>query len=162
MQKRCLLHMLRGLSYLHAIGIVRLDICPSNILMQWHAWGGLRAKVADFGSAQFLGPNGLLKSKGRATAWQYRAPEVAMGLPFSHAADVWAVGVVARELATGRRVYEELSPDALRACTDILYINLLAGPVRNSTWPGVESAPRWEAPPSDLSVDSDYQTHRTP
>ena len=86
-----------------------------------------------------------------------------MGLPFNHAADVWAVGVVARELATGRRVYEELSPDALRACTDILYINLLAGPVRNSTWPGVESAPRWQAPPSDLSVvsDSDYQAHRT-
>ena len=160
-RRKCLSHMLRGLSYLHATEIVHLDICPNNILMLWHAWSGLLAKIADFGCAHFLAPDKFLTSTEKVTTLQYRAPEVALGLPFNHAADMWAVGVVARELATGRRVYEEL-PATVQVCTDIVYINLLAGPVRNSTWPGVESAPRWQAPPCNLSPDSDEQTHRAP
>jgi len=153
-QRRCLSHLLRGLRHLHASGIVHLDLVPKNILLHWHAWGGLCTKISDFGSAQFLASAEVLTSKEKVTTWPYRAPEVALGLPYKHAVDVWAVGVLARELATGRRLYELANSTR----TDVQYIHFMAGPLRNSTWPDVESAPFWEAPPRNFSPDSDELT----
>ena len=153
-QRRCLKQVLRGLSHLHESGIVHLDLGPKNILLNWRAWGGLCTKIADFGSAEFLARDASLQSKEKVTTWPYRSPEVAMGLSYNHAADLWALGVLARELATGRRLYDLSSHDV----TDVQYIYVLSGPVSNSTWPDVENAPFWEAPPPNFRYDSDQLT----
>ena len=94
-QRRCLKHVMRGLSCTRAAGIVHLDLGPKNILLQWRAWDGLCAKIADFGSAAFLASDASLPglpATHKVTTWPYRAPEVALGLPYGHAADVWAAG----------------------------------------------------------------------
>lgn len=153
-QRRCLGQVLKGLRHLHASGIVHLDLGPKNILFHWNAWCGLRVKIGDFGEAEFLAFGEFLEAREKVTTWPYRAPEVALGLPYNHAADVWAVGVLARELATGRRLYDLSHRDG----TDVQYIYALAGPLMNSTWPDVESAPFWEAPPRNFCPDSDQLT----
>ena len=153
-QRRCLRQVLRGLSHVHASGIVHLDLGPKNILLCWRAWGGLCAKIADFGSAEFLASDASLRSKEKVTTWPYRAPEVALGLPYNHAADMWAAGVLARELATGRRLYDLAS----RSVSDVQYIYTMSGPLSNSIWPDVESAPFWEAARPNFLVDSDQLT----
>jgi len=80
-----------ALAYLHAEGIVHLDLKPSNVV----ADGG-RAKLLDLSIAQRPGRVGA----GRGT-WCNMAPEQAAGGAVGAAADVWGLGTVLWEAATG-------------------------------------------------------------
>ena len=153
-QTRCLKHVLQGLRHLHTCSVVHLDLGPKNVLLLWHAWTGLCAKIADFGQSVCLEPGCRIQQKGKVTTWPYRAPEVALGLQYGREADVWALGVLARELATGRRVYELLEFKG----SDVAYVRLLAGRLTNDTWPDVERAPCWEPVPSTFAMDEDTLT----
>lgn len=101
------LHLASALHYLHGQGYLHLDLKPSNIIV--HA--GL-AKVIDFSIARPIGES----HRGVGTR-QYLSPEQARGDPLTPAADVWGIGAVLFEAATGRppfkayddgRAYEQL------------------------------------------------------
>ena len=88
-----------ALSHAHAHGIVHRDIKPENVLLS-----GGHALVTDFGVARAVTEaSGDAIGGGLALGTPtYMAPEMVSGAPVDHRADLYAVGVLAYELLTGR------------------------------------------------------------
>ena len=84
-----------ALRHLKNCGVVHADIKPDNILVNETK---SVLKVCDFGSAMFDGDNELTPY---LVSRFYRAPEVILGLPYSHPMDLWSVGCCLYELFTG-------------------------------------------------------------
>ena len=90
------LHVCSAMHYLHhRAGFLHLDLKPSNIVCE-----GGRAKVIDFSIARRPGPG----HRGAGTL-HYLAPEQARGDAVAPATDVWGIGVVLFEAATGRKAF---------------------------------------------------------
>ena len=122
-----------GLGYAHGatdsrgrpLGIVHRDVSPHNLFLTREG----TVKVIDFGialSSQRTTETfqGVVKGKLR-----YMAPEQVMGLGADPRSDVWALGVVAWELLTCRRLFPK--SDAVGA--------LLRGPIVPPSSAGAES-----------------------
>lgn len=100
--------VLKGLQYLHGLGIVHGDIKPSNLL----ANVGGQVKLADFGASWAVSGGGrAAAADGRGTCrgtCAYMSPERMDperwngGRCDGYAGDVWSVGVVAMECCAGR------------------------------------------------------------
>jgi serine/threonine-protein kinase len=98
-----------ALTYIHARGILHLDLKPENVLCDEQA----RVKVTDFGQALAEVDAGELSALGMAYhTLDYCPPEQRFGLPVDARADLFALAVIAYELLTGRlpgRVYRPAS-----------------------------------------------------
>jgi tRNA A-37 threonylcarbamoyl transferase component Bud32 len=88
--------LLGALAHVHAAGIVHGDLKPSNLLLR--APG--EVVLADFGAAELTGGAGRAQV-GAAGTPLYFAPEQFQGAPSSQAADLYAVGAILWEAATG-------------------------------------------------------------
>jgi serine/threonine protein kinase len=91
------LHLASALRYLHRRGLLHLDVKPSNVV----ADGG-RAKLIDLSLAR---PPGRYRA-GIGT-WCNLAPEQAGGGELGPAADVWGLGTVLYEAATGDPAFDD-------------------------------------------------------
>lgn len=87
-----------ALEYAHRRGIIHRDVKPANVLLG----GDGRPRLTDFGIAQAATESQLTRTGSVMGSVHYLAPEVARGQPSTSAADVYALGVVLYELATGR------------------------------------------------------------
>jgi serine/threonine protein kinase len=85
------LHLSSAVYYLHRHGILHLDLKPSNIVSECQM-----AKILDLSIAR---PPG--RGKKDTGTRNYMAPEQARGDRFSPATDVWGIGAVLFEAATG-------------------------------------------------------------
>lgn len=77
------------------LGIVHRDVTPRNVLLSWSG----EVKLTDFGIAALAG-DATAKLLGTPA---YMAPEQARSEPLDARADVYAVGLLLREMLTGQR-----------------------------------------------------------
>uniref|UniRef100_A0A8C4ID93 Protein kinase domain-containing protein n=1 Tax=Dicentrarchus labrax TaxID=13489 RepID=A0A8C4ID93_DICLA len=90
------------LSHLRSMDIVHADLKPDNVMLVDSKKQPLKVKLIDFGLARPV--SAVEPGVCVQTTW-YRAPEVMLHLPFDEAIDVWSLGLVAAELATGSPLY---------------------------------------------------------
>lgn len=103
-------HVLAGLDYAHARGVVHRDIKPSNIMMPAPTW----PLLADFGIAKLLHDSRQITPPGQTVGTAiYMAPERAAGKPADARSDLYAVGVILYEMVTGRVPFTSHSPMAV-------------------------------------------------
>ena len=86
-----------ALRYLHERGRVHCDVKPSNIVVS----AGV-TRVIDLALARAPGP-----APAEVGSARYMAPEQVLGGTVTAATDVWAVGVVLHEAATGMRPFPD-------------------------------------------------------
>uniref|UniRef100_A0A669EWU8 Protein kinase domain-containing protein n=1 Tax=Oreochromis niloticus TaxID=8128 RepID=A0A669EWU8_ORENI len=100
---RPILHQLaNALFHLGSVGIVHADLKPGNIMVVNRHESPVKVKLIDFGLAC---PASALIPGDRVGTVGYCAPEVMLGIPYHEAIDMWALGLVAVELATGVPLY---------------------------------------------------------
>jgi serine/threonine-protein kinase len=98
---RIMEQVLAGLAYSHARGVVHRDIKPGNIMI---VEGG-QVKIADFGIARI--ESSSMTSVGTMMGTPaYMPPEQFLGEPVDARSDLYAAGVMAFQLLSGRRPYE--------------------------------------------------------
>ncbi|TNY35145.1 serine/threonine-protein kinase [Thermomonospora catenispora] len=93
-----------GLEALHRAGIVHRDLKPENVLLL--STDPLRVAITDFGLSKVLDESVVFASSSRTLA--YAAPESLSG-QVSPARDWWSLGMIVRELVTGRAPFAGLS-----------------------------------------------------
>ena len=91
-----------GLAAAHAAGVVHRDVKPGNVLL---GPGGV-VKITDFGIAWSASSVPLTQTGQVIGTAQYLSPEQAAGGKAGPASDVYALGAVAYECLTGRRIFD--------------------------------------------------------
>ncbi|WP_433181233.1 serine/threonine-protein kinase [Actinoallomurus sp. CA-150999] len=97
-----------GLDRLHAAGIVHRDLKPENVLVRGTT--PLRLAITDFGLSRVIEQSVVFASSSRTLA--YAAPESLSG-QVSPARDWWSLGIIARELLSGRTPFAGMSETAV-------------------------------------------------
>lgn len=99
--KKIMYLILSGLTYLYNTHkIIHRDIKPSNVLMTHKG----EFKLCDFGVSREL-TNSLLMADTFVGTSTYMSPERIQGLAYGIKSDVWSMGLMLYELATGRYVW---------------------------------------------------------
>jgi serine/threonine protein kinase len=110
----------QALALCHRRGVAHRDVKPDNILVAGNdgedeeedggeaddaeaetATAPPRVRLADFGSAAWVGAGGLGRAEGLVGTPHYVAPEVVGGGEYGAKADVWSAGVVMYALLSG-------------------------------------------------------------
>ena len=94
-----------GLHYAHRHGVVHRDVKPGNLLRSREG----RVKLADFGIAKATEQSSITQVGSVLGTAAYLAPEQARGEEAGPRADLYALGVVAYQLISGRLPYEATS-----------------------------------------------------
>uniref|UniRef100_A0AAZ1XIC6 Protein kinase domain-containing protein n=1 Tax=Oreochromis aureus TaxID=47969 RepID=A0AAZ1XIC6_OREAU len=100
---RPILHQIaNALFYLGSVGIVHADLKPANIMVVNRHESPVKVKLIDFGIAC---NTSAVITGGTVGTIGYCAPEIMLGTPYDEAIDMWSLGLVAVELATGVPLY---------------------------------------------------------
>ena len=104
------IQMAEGLEEAHNNGTVHRDIKPANVMVTTKS----RPVVMDFGLAQLTSAASKLTREGTTVGTSaYMSPEQTLGDKTDHRTDIWALGVVLYEMATGRLPFEGLYEQAI-------------------------------------------------
>lgn len=142
---------IEGLAQMHAAGVAHCDVKPENIMLR-NIHNCDSAVLIDFGSCVVFDqhvPNHSLALPSQLVSSQsygnsstpssthfsqalhqyiqsryYRAPEVILHLPLSTSIDIWSIGCVLFEIATGRVLFEGSS-----SMNQLVRMESLLGPI---------------------------------
>lgn len=110
------MQMAAGLAAAHDKGLIHRDIKPGNVLLES---GSDRVKLTDFGLARVKEDIRLTQSGMVAGTPLYMAPEQARGEEVDQRSDLFSLGVVLYEMATGEAPFMAKTPLAvLKRLTD--------------------------------------------
>ena len=112
----------RGLEEAHKAGIVHRDIKSANVMVMPE--GGVT--ITDFGLAKLAEGTTLTRTGGTLGTLAYMAPEQLRSEPVDERADLWALGVMLYEMATGELPF--------RADHDPAIIGLFPGGLPNKVY----------------------------
>ncbi len=90
--------VLEAVGYAHNLGVLHLDLKPSNILFTSTG----EVKVTDFGIARIIsGERVGLASEIRVGTTPYMSPEQILNKPLNKSSDIYSLGITLYEMATG-------------------------------------------------------------
>ncbi|GAA3516721.1 serine/threonine-protein kinase [Actinocatenispora rupis] len=118
-----LAQVVSGLAAVHAAGLVHRDVKPANVLLAATGTGPPYARLGDFGIAYPAGGPRVTETGFVVGTPGYVAPEVLAGAPPAPPQDMYAVGLLGRQLLTGAELPEDTTdcPDTpLSALLDAL------------------------------------------
>ncbi len=99
----------QALAYAHSRQMIHRDVKPANVLLE----NSGRVILTDFGIAKILtGPSYTVTGATIGTP-SYMSPEQGLGRPGDHRSDIYALGVMLYQLATGQLPYEADTPLAV-------------------------------------------------
>ncbi|HET9266441.1 MAG TPA: protein kinase [Vicinamibacterales bacterium] len=97
-----------GLAYAHRAGLVHRDVKPANLMVD--AEGVL--KILDFGIVR-IEESGMTQAGVLVGTINYMSPEQVLGTGVDHRSDIFAVGLVAYELLSGKQAFMGSMKDGL-------------------------------------------------
>ena len=99
------MHVARGMNYLHTLEppVLHRNLKSQNLLVD----EGGKVKIADFGWSRL---KTFDAGKTFFHGWQWVAPEILWGQPFTEAADVYSFGMVSWEVLTQEIPFKGLNP----------------------------------------------------
>lgn len=95
----------------HAAGVIHRDVKPDNIFVVRTPHGALDVKVLDFGIAK-LASESVGRTTGALGSPLWMAPEEARKEALTPAVDVWAFGLLAFYVLTGRELWRSAERDS--------------------------------------------------
>lgn len=115
------LQICAGLSVAHEAGIVHRDIKPANILVTPKG----EVKITDFGLAAAVDRDGSAHTEAATGTLAYMSPEQVLGGRIDHRADLFSLGALMYELATGQRPFR----GDYRSALEFAIVNDTPGPI---------------------------------
>ena len=99
-----------ALGFGHAHSVLHRDLKTANILIEPRGQGN-HLYLSDFGLGKRPGVDSTLTAVGVSVGTpEYMAPEVAMGTPADHRADLYSLGVIIYELLLGQLPFRGANP----------------------------------------------------
>jgi serine/threonine-protein kinase len=142
---KILTEMCSSLAEAHAQGIVHRDLKPENVYLESRPGNPEFVKILDFGIAKVMRGDTIDPQSPQLTATgqtlgtlEYMSPEQLMGKQLDGRSDVYALGVVAYEMITGRLPF----PDAKGPA------GLITAQLKQTPAPPSTANPKVQLPPS--------------
>ncbi|CAG9313193.1 unnamed protein product [Blepharisma stoltei] len=97
--RRFAIQILESLKYIKSLSVIHCDLKPENILLKSPTQSAI--KLIDFGSSCLANERIYTYIQSRF----YRAPEIMLGIPYTHGIDMWSFGCIIAELYTGHPLF---------------------------------------------------------
>jgi eukaryotic-like serine/threonine-protein kinase len=109
---KVLIQCCASLAEAHSIGIIHRDIKPDNVFLLNMAGSPDFVKLLDFSVAKLLQENDRMRTQAGVVFGtpQYMSPEQGRGLPLDARSDIYALGILAFEMLTGRVPFHDENP----------------------------------------------------
>jgi eukaryotic-like serine/threonine-protein kinase len=91
-----------GLQAAHEAGVIHRDLKPENVMID----GDDHASIMDFGISRSIGPDAAASMTAHGAivgTLEYMAPEQGRGADIDHRADIYAFGLMMRDMLVGRK-----------------------------------------------------------
>jgi tetratricopeptide (TPR) repeat protein len=95
-----------GMAEAHKLGVVHRDLKPSNVMIDREG----NAKIMDFGIARSIFAGGMTAEGAMIGTPEYMSPEQVEGRETDGRSDIYSLGVLIYEMATGRVPFEGDTP----------------------------------------------------
>jgi serine/threonine protein kinase/tetratricopeptide (TPR) repeat protein len=95
-----------GLAEAHNLGVVHRDLKPQNIMVD----EGGNVRIMDFGICRSLLTKGVTAAGVMIGTPEYMSPEQVEGKPVDQRSDIYSLGIILYEMATGRVPFEGDTP----------------------------------------------------
>ncbi len=95
-----------GLAEAHRLGVIHRDLKPQNVMIDTDG----SARIMDFGIARSLEAKGITGAGMMIGTPEYMSPEQVEGKEVDQRSDIYSLGVILYEMATGRVPFEGDTP----------------------------------------------------